>query len=567
MMNIFSIGNSIRSRIATVLTPRFSRLDSLSIVSRQSDLRTYSAESSCETFSVGQSSPLAFPFKAKSQLAFSHQSVLPILLLFLSLFMGVGNAWGASPTTSNSFSELTGNIGGDANISYSTGQGSATTATGIDNSRIKLYRSSGDNSGGILLLTANNGVKITKINVTFTGTVGYRNASDLNSASRSSYTSLTSGSNVNISNWSNVQISNIVAKNTKTQAFISAITVTYSSGSVSYTVVWTINPAAGGTLSTTSGTSTTVTPNDDYTYGSPAYSVTTGTATVSQSTNTFTATPSANCTIRINMVEKPKYTVTWNNNGSEYTTTQVAEGAKPVFPDNPSSCDETSDTFYGWATSTWDNTVDNLTGKTVYTSADGMSNVTAAGTIYNAVFAKQVVGSETKITGGDFNDDIVSGWTKSGTGTYSGHGVKFDTELDYIQTNNISSYGCTNVTVKFKAGHNGGSGSVLTFQSLDASSNVIDSKTFTPTQAYTSQTTVNTINLSGSKTIKFVRITMSSKTNNLGMEKCEVYYTPVTWSKYLTKCCTPLGQINGADKVSRFLLSSYHYVKGRFNRF
>lgn len=122
------------------------------------------------------------------------------------------------------------------------------------------------------------------------------------------------------------------------------------SGSVTapaYTVVWTINPAAGGTLSATSGTSTIVTPNAAYTYGSPAYTVTSGSATVSQSTNTFTATPTSDCTIRINMVEKPKFTVTLKDDNS--TLTQVSYGATVTLPTR-TGC--TGYTFAGW-TKTW----------------------------------------------------------------------------------------------------------------------------------------------------------------------------------------------------------------------
>lgn len=121
----------------------------------------------------------------------------------------------------------------------------------------------------------------------------------------------------------------------------------YVDNAVAYTVNWTINPAAGGSLSATSGTSTTVTPNSAYTYGSPAYTVTTGSATVSQSTNTFTATPSANCTIRINMVEKPKYTVTLMDDGD--TRTQASAGAAVTLPSREGCAGYT---FAGW-TKTW----------------------------------------------------------------------------------------------------------------------------------------------------------------------------------------------------------------------
>ena len=115
----------------------------------------------------------------------------------------------------------------------------------------------------------------------------------------------------------------------------------------SYTVNWTINPAAGGTLSATTGNSITVTPNAAYTYGSPAYTVTSGFATVSQSGNTFTATPTANSTIQINMVEKPKYTVTLKDDNS--TLIQSTAGGSVTLPTRD-GCD--GYTFAGW-TSTW----------------------------------------------------------------------------------------------------------------------------------------------------------------------------------------------------------------------
>lgn len=121
----------------------------------------------------------------------------------------------------------------------------------------------------------------------------------------------------------------------------------FTTTSASYNVSWTINPAAGGTLSATSGTSTTVTPDAAYTYGSPAYTVTSGTATVSQSTNTFTATPTANCTIRINMVEKPKYTVTLKDDDTELT--QASYGASVTLP---SRAECAGYTFAGW-TKSW----------------------------------------------------------------------------------------------------------------------------------------------------------------------------------------------------------------------
>ena len=127
------------------------------------------------------------------------------------------------------------------------------------------------------------------------------------------------------------------------------------------------------------------------------------------------------------------------------------------------------------------------------------------------------------LTGGDMSNDLPSDWTASGTGTYKGNGIKFDTAGDYIISPDISSNSLKNVKVSLKAGHNGGQGSVLTIAALGASNNVLDSEDFIPTEAYTSQSTVYDFELDSSSTISFVKISMKSKTKNLGMKYCEVF--------------------------------------------
>ena len=139
------------------------------------------------------------------------------------------------------------------------------------------------------------------------------------------------------------------------------------------------------------------------------------------------------------------------------------------------------------------------------------------------------------LCGGDMSSALPSDWTNSGTGTYSGNGIKFDGAGDYIVSPDISSYSLKNVKVSLKAGHNNGKGSVLTIAALDASSNVLDSEDFTPTEAYTSQNTVYDFELDSTSTISFVKISMKSKTKNLGMKYCEVFdNTPSGGSTKLT---------------------------------
>ncbi len=117
------------------------------------------------------------------------------------------------------------------------------------------------------------------------------------------------------------------------------------------------------------------------------------------------------------------HTVTWNVNGEVYETTQVTEGSKPTFPATPSSCDATSNTFYGWATATWDGKIDNISEKTIYTSANNMPAVNGAVTYY-AVFAEATTtggggGSTTYAFGWETADDE-NKWTIS---NFSNKGV------------------------------------------------------------------------------------------------------------------------------------------------
>lgn len=153
----------------------------------------------------------------------------------------------------------------------------------------------------------------------------------------------------------------------------------------SYDITVKSNNDAYGSVSI-SGKTITATPKDGYRVksGDAGYTVTSGTAVVTNNdNNTFSVTPSSNCTITINFETIPKYTVTWNVNGEVYETTQVTEGSKPTFPATPSSCDATSNTFYGWATATWDGKINDVSAKTIYTSAN---NMPVGAATYHAVF-------------------------------------------------------------------------------------------------------------------------------------------------------------------------------------
>ena len=94
---------------------------------------------------------------------------------------------------------------------------------------------------------------------------------------------------------------------------------------------------------------------------------------------------SADATITANFELIPTYTVTWNNNGSESTST-YKENVKPTFPATPVACDATSKVFCGWATANWSGKLDDLSEKTVYASETDILSAPNADVTYYAVF-------------------------------------------------------------------------------------------------------------------------------------------------------------------------------------
>ena len=309
------------------------------------------------------------------------------LKLFLSVLMlmafSVGTVWGTEVT----FNYL------DYKGKGANSTGSEYTMSDKADVSIGDTKFYGNNSyahfyaNGVSTITPASGVTITQVVLTASSTSynGYQSSGTV-TASTGTVTGSTSSTTVT---WTGSATSAFTISHNK-QIRWTSIVVTYSKSASSYTITAATNNESYGTVAL-SGTVITATPKsgcaiDDET----PYTVTSGSATVVRGTgeniNKFTVTPTSDCTVRINFKELPKHTVTWNNNGVT-STTQVAEGEKPIFPATPASCDGTSTTFYGWAAAPWTGKLADLSGKTVYTNASAMPDVAAAVTYY-AVFAK-----------------------------------------------------------------------------------------------------------------------------------------------------------------------------------
>lgn len=246
--------------------------------------------------------------------------------------------------------------------------------------------------------------------------------------------------------------------------------------------------------------------------------------------------------------------VTWNTNGSLHETTYTGYNQKPVFPSEPSSCSDESNTFYGWAIGTWDNTVENLTGKTVYTAANDMQNVTATGVVYNAVFAKASEGSvtwtkATSITAGDvvvftYGTTIkaaeMTGVSGSGTST-SRTTIPDDIEGTYLLTVETGNGGSG---YSFKNGNNYLSWSSGNSLETSTAKNNASSWTVNVSSGDFKLTNVGTTD----RKLQYNASSPRWACYTSSQTAFQIYKRSVniTYSKYLTTCCQELGQINGS---------------------
>ncbi len=294
-----------------------------------------------------------------------------VAVLTLLLTVAIGQAWGAEEVykeTIFSSSNNSKNISSYSNSWSNTTNSFKVNITNANNNNngwayIKMGSSSNASTGTIITASSID-KKITKVSLNIGAiTSSYVTSIKLYKSTNNS-TWVEIGSFSKSTNWQNVVISdanqgtNLYYKieavckkaNKNGPLQINGVRFYIEDTPVqSHTVNWTINPIEGGSLSATSGNTTTVTPNAAYTYGDPAHTVTSGTATVSQNDNTFSAVPTANCTIQINMVEKPKYTVNWHVNCTiEHTQTDVAGTTLTNIP-TPTTADcDNSKVFVGW---------------------------------------------------------------------------------------------------------------------------------------------------------------------------------------------------------------------------
>ncbi|MBR1786076.1 MAG: hypothetical protein IJ756_02805, partial [Paludibacteraceae bacterium] len=323
-------------------------------------------------------------------------------VLTMLLTLGIGNAWAQETwdltTNSYSSSSTSSVVWSGTNASMTLSKGSGTNANNYLGGSVS-YTHTRVYNGNTLSITPASGQTISSIEITatsssYTITGTWTNGTASTSGSVTTITPTDGTTTVSCACNATKRLSQVVvnfsASCTGTKLGTPSVTATPSSGQVVLTWAAVANASSyqlkwnGGdwAAATSPVTKTGLTNGTAYTYQVKAIG-NGSTYCDGDASEEASATP------------KTYYTVTWMNNGSEYTTTSVVSGQGPTFPDAPTSCDDESTTFYGWTTSTWSDKIDDISAKTIYTSASAMPTVTSNGTIYHAVFCKGSGGSIT----------------------------------------------------------------------------------------------------------------------------------------------------------------------------
>ena len=254
--------------------------------------------------------------------------------------------------------------------------------------------------------------------------------------------------------------------------------------------------------------------------------------------------------------------VTWHIIKEGVEETSSADYAKDVVPTKPvgvTSCDA-SISLVGWTTNTY---AKSDAAPTPLYKEDVPVPAVTDNADYYAVWGVSSADSEASISEGVDTDGLIDdSWTTGGTGmgTYSGHGLKFTKQGDYLKSPNISSENLKSVVVKFRAGYNSqqNSGSVFTIYAYDSDDNVLDSKTCEPETDFDDQNDYS-YTLGGSATIAYVKIALTTKVANVGMEYAELFkIIPGSTTGYTTNC---VGPVVVADPEFDVATGTYYEVK------
>lgn len=476
------------------------------------------------------------------------------LICILMLTIGIGNAWGATVTYSNSdFSG--GSSGSNSTLTVTQHSPISVSAVGYKASaHVRFY------SGGEMTIS---GATITQVVFTCTSN-DYATALagftfSTGSCSPSSNTATWTGSTTSLKITSNAQ--------TRYSQFV----VTYTAAA-SHTLSSAVSPVGGGTvaLSATSVTegstaTATATPAAHYTFTSWSISGT-GASLSSTTTNPTTITMgSANATVTATFTAVPKASITLSEAGSTTTdATTYYVGDTYTLPTSTSASCGTK-VLVGWST------VEVATTDTKPTSnfyEKGEEVTLAASQTFYAVFATSSGGGSVEWVDTNIEDltssDIFVIATPGGYAVSNNNGTGSAPTATAITVSNGKITSSVTDAIKWNIGGDGDDGyifypngttSTWLYCSTTANSGSNNNiRVGTGNRKYwipdnegdiVTNDTYTDRWLCNYNDVDFRGYVGSSVTSDI-VSKFYKYHNSTTYSAYTTSCCTPLGTINGS---------------------
>ncbi len=147
---------------------------------------------------------------------------------YYAVYSHTESGGGETTVSMNSFSSTSGDVEDDENVSYEAAQGSASTAPAINSNEIRIYQ-----NGGLLTITANNGVKLTTITIgsSMATSVSY----SVDGGTASSIQSISADGTYTLED---IEADEVVftCKGTDkySRLYLNSLSVTYSGGSTTY---------------------------------------------------------------------------------------------------------------------------------------------------------------------------------------------------------------------------------------------------------------------------------------------------------------------------------------------
>lgn len=254
-----------------------------------------------------------------------------------------------------------------------------------------------------------------------------------------------------------------------------------------------------------------------------------------------------------------KYGVTWVVNGTILTIDSVPENTKPAaLPDEPTSCSETSESFYGWAGGSWPGVLPNYLPDDIieFSNIDYMPNVVFDVT-YHAVFAhKSTIGSATPATY-TYSTDSKDGWTNTGTWTNNSYWLLDQGKA--LTSPEVDLSGLTSIQVRMRTY----GGTNYNQFSVAAGDKVITTIEATKGSTMTDYEWTNTSSLTGASPLTFT-CSNAASSRGIGFQSVTINATGAgtVYENFITDCQGTTDAVNthAEAPASKVLIGGQIYI-------